>query len=66
MISTRTMLLMALTTTLFAAGPIVAEHQAFAAHHSPHKGSSDFFTLTTWAESATVLASKENSRIRFA
>jgi len=66
MISTRALLLMALISTLFTAGSIVVEHQAFAAHHSPHKGSSDFFTLTTWAESATVLASKENSRIRFA
>jgi hypothetical protein len=42
MISARTMQLMALTATLFTAGPIVAEHQAFAAHHPQHKGSGDY------------------------
>jgi hypothetical protein len=42
MISTKTMLLMALLSALFAAGPLVAEHQSpFAAHQSPHKGSGD-------------------------
>ena len=51
MISTRTMLLMALT--LFAAGPIVAEHQAFAAHHSPYKVPTTLATLMIWAKSAT-------------
>ena len=33
------MLLIVLIATLFAAGPIVAEHQACAAHHPQHKGS---------------------------
>ena len=31
----------ALAAALFVAGPIVVEHQAFAAHHPPHKASSD-------------------------
>jgi hypothetical protein len=29
------------SAALFVAGPIVVEHQAFAAHHPPYKASSD-------------------------